>query len=425
MSDRHDAVEILKKLISIPSPYYEEKEICLYLEEQLKELGFSVQRQEVRRTAVNGGEARELVHFNVLGEKGEGEKSFLLYAHIDTVPVVKAWKTMGLDPFIPVERNGTIVGLGACDMKAGAAAILRAAQTLVPEGYKLKIVFGVDEENVSAGANVLIKSDFIKDCVGCIVPEVGTGRTPSAYGKLILGRHGRCSVGVRIRGRAAHASTPEHAVNPIIYALELIESMEWIDTGSDTDLPPGNMSVASINSDIGGLSSPEECSVWFDFLYSPPRTSTDLICDVRRILRIMNEKYIVEPVSGETVDRPQSMPSYQLINPLEEPFEGLGRIPMRATPFQEPYKTDINHPLVASGMEAVREVLEMEPEICYGKSNADENTLSAFMPILVIPPVGGNEHQAGEYVEAKSVEVVAQLIETTVKKYMSGNPEHK
>jgi acetylornithine deacetylase/succinyl-diaminopimelate desuccinylase-like protein len=420
MSNGPDAVEILKKLISIPSPYYHEDEICIYLESQLKELGFTTYRQEVRRTAIIGGEAKELVHFNVLGEKGQGEKSFLLYAHIDTVPVVKAWKDMDLDPFTPVERNGSVIGLGACDMKAGAAAILRALQTLNPEGYKVKVVFSIDEENVSAGANVLIKSDFIKDCAGCIVPEVGTGRTPSAYGKLILGRHGRCSVGVRIRGRAAHASTPEYAVNPIIYALELIESMEWIDTGSDTDLPPGNISVASIHSGIGGLSSPEECTVWFDFLYSPPRTSADLMGDVNRILRIMNEKYILEPLTGETSDRPQSMPSYNLINPLEESVEGFQPVPMRATPFQEPYKTDADHPLVICGMEAVRQVLDMEPELCYGKSNADENSLSEHMPVLVIPPVGGNEHQAAEFVEKKSVEIVAKLIETTVEKYMTG-----
>lgn len=405
-----DTIKLLKKLISIPSPFFHEEEISEFLFNQLQEMGFSAYRQEVKRTAKIDGLMKDLVHHNILGEKGDGKKSILLYAHMDTVPPVMAWRDMGLDPYVPVEKDGRLIGLGSDDMKAGIVAILKAVEDIKPCGYKIKVAFGVDEECDSAGAYILLKSDFVRDCVACIVPEVGTGRTPARPGKLILGRHGGCRVGVRIKGKAAHASTPEHAVNPIKYALKLIEDIEKIDTGDDPHLPPGNVSTTYINSEIGGLSSPEECMVRFAFLYSIPQTSATIYKQIEEILSRENSKY-----SGEA--KTDSFPFFMLIDPRKLSEEDRKKFHFRKTPFNDPYKIDKSNPLVISAKFAVREVLNMDPEICYGKSNADENYFAMLMPVIVIPPVGGNEHQAGEYVEIDSVDATAGVIKRTITKY--------
>jgi len=405
-----DTLNLLKKLITIPSPFFHEEKISEFLFHKLEEMGLKAYRQEVKRTARIDGKVKNLVHYNILGEKGDGDKSILLYAHIDTVPPVKAWNDMGLDPYKPVEKDGRLIGLGSDDMKAGIVAILKAVEDIDPCGYKIKIAFGVDEERDSAGAYVLTRSNFVRDCVACIVPEVGTGRTPARLGKLILGRHGRCRAGVKIKGKAAHASTPEHSINPIKYALGLIEEIEKIDTGNDPHLPPGNVSTTYINSEIGGLSTPEECMVWFDFLYSMPQTSETIYKQVRDILSRKNNEHRDETGVG-------SFPSYFLIDPRNLSEEDCKKFHARKPPFHEPYKIDENDPLVSCAKSAVWEVLNMEPEICYGKSNADENYFALLMPALVIPPVGGNEHQAGEYLVIDSLDVTTEVIEKTIVKY--------
>lgn len=428
MQHKINETELLKKLISIPSPFFHEENITLFLEEFLQGMGFKTQRQEVKRSVNINGKITEFCHFNVLGEKGEGEKSFLLYGHIDTVPPVAGWKEMKLNPFIAVERDGIITGLGADDMKGGVVSILKAMEDLEPEGYKIKVAFGVDEEYLSMGAHVLVNSSFLDDVAACIVPEVGSGGAPQKSGNLVLGRHGRVRYGISITGRAAHASTPEHAVNPIKYAMELIEEVEKVELGDDPDMPPGNVSIAAIRSEIGGLSSPEECMVWFDFLYSIPMRSEGILSQLRKIIHRINEKYITADVGGTFISLYKSdsdslelvsLPSFRIIDPTDLSEEDAERFESRATPYQEPFKLEADTPLFEAAAEAVRQVMGEEPVICYGKSNADENYFAEKVPTIVIPPVGGNEHQAGEYIVIESMENIAKIIRRTVINFAS------
>ena len=65
---------------------------------------------------------------------------------MDTVEVAKDWQT---DPFIIHEEGDKLIGLGVNDMKGGLAAILSAIQGFTPKGFKLKVVFGADEEKLT------------------------------------------------------------------------------------------------------------------------------------------------------------------------------------------------------------------------------------------------------------------------------------
>lgn len=401
--------KILTEMISIPSPFLHEEKITLYLEKNLKDMGFKTSRQVVRRSCKIDGKIKRVEHFNVLGEKGSGSKSFLLYGHADTVPPVDAWEEMGIDPYCATIQGNKLIGLGASDMKGGLAAILKAAHDLNPENYKLKICFGVDEENESAGAYELINSDFIDDCAGCIVTEVGSGNVEPAPGNVMLGRHGRNRVGVRIRGKAAHASTPAQAVNPVKYALEFIELAETIDPGDDPDMPPGNVTVSGIQAHSKGLSSPEECLIWFDNLFCPPVTSNHIFQQYRDLCSSLNEKYSGQGKNGT------GFPRFSVIDLANLTKKDALKFSARSTPFMEPWKISADSHLAKSAAEAVKKVLGRDPVFVYGKSNADENYIGMKIPTVVIPPVGGNEHQAGEYVLIDSLYQTAEIVKNTVK----------
>lgn len=84
---------------------------------------------------------------------GEGEKVFDIYAHCDVVPVnIKNWTK---DPFKLTIEDDNLYGRGTCDDKGPGIACLYAVKALMDNhrlgGYKLRFLFGGNEENDSLG----------------------------------------------------------------------------------------------------------------------------------------------------------------------------------------------------------------------------------------------------------------------------------
>ena len=69
-----------------------------------------------------------------------GQSTTIVNCHLDTVPVCDGW---GRDPFSLRVEEGHAIGLGACDIKGAASAILAAAQRTHGDAM---ILFTTDEE---------------------------------------------------------------------------------------------------------------------------------------------------------------------------------------------------------------------------------------------------------------------------------------
>lgn len=69
-----------------------------------------------------------------------GTPSVIFNAHVDTVPVVPGWQR---DPFALAVEDGFAYGLGACDTKGGAAALIAAARS---SDAPVAMLFTTDEE---------------------------------------------------------------------------------------------------------------------------------------------------------------------------------------------------------------------------------------------------------------------------------------
>ena len=86
---------------------------------------------------------------NVIGSRRGGPGPVVhLNGHFDVVPAGAGWT---MDPFAGVVRDGRIYGRGVCDMKAGIAAALFAAEAIERAGIELpgavEISGTVDEES--------------------------------------------------------------------------------------------------------------------------------------------------------------------------------------------------------------------------------------------------------------------------------------
>lgn len=197
MVTKNESVEILKKVLEIYSPSYEEQEISSYIFSKLRDLGFdSVSTDGVR---------------NVVGKisKNNG-KRLMLCGHMDTVP--------GKIP-VKVEDN-KIYGRGAVDAKSALVAMMIAASNIKELLDSGEILFAAvtREEADGAGINELIKNKVIADYA--IFGE------PSGTNGVTVGYKGKLDVRIKTTSyNVGHSSMPWVFENAIDYTFKFVESL--------------------------------------------------------------------------------------------------------------------------------------------------------------------------------------------------------
>ena len=162
---------------------------------------------------------------NVVGRR-EGRRArptVHLNGHFDVVPAGAGWT---VDPFGGIVRDGRIYGRGACDMKAGIAAAVYAAEAIRRAGITLtgsiEISGTVDEESGGfAGVAYLARHHRLSaahvDYV--IIPE------PLNVDRVCIGHRGVYWFELETRGRIAHGSMPFLGVNAIDHMAMVIDRL--------------------------------------------------------------------------------------------------------------------------------------------------------------------------------------------------------
>jgi succinyl-diaminopimelate desuccinylase len=173
---------------------------------------------------------RRYPRINVIGSRRGGPGRVVhLNGHFDVVPPGGGWS---IDPFAGVVRDRTIYGRGVCDMKAGIAAAVFAAEAIARAGVRLpgaiEISGTVDEESGGfAGVAYLAESGRVArgrtDYV--IIPE------PLNVDRICIGHRGVYWFEVTARGRTAHGSMPFLGTSAIDGMMRLLETVR-------TDLLP-------------------------------------------------------------------------------------------------------------------------------------------------------------------------------------------
>jgi acetylornithine deacetylase/succinyl-diaminopimelate desuccinylase-like protein len=367
-------VQLARKMVSIPSVTNQEHAISDWVYEQFRSLGLTrVQRVPV----ADSGDT-------VLGwlDGPSSGPTMMLNFHMDTFPVCEGWDT---DPYKPHLRDGRLYGLGAHDMKGGAACVLAAAEALVASGIalggQLLISATTDEENWSRGAHALINTGLLDGCQYCLIPE------PSFPATLTVGARGRHVFCLTLRGQTSHAAYDE-GINAAMDAAQVVVSLEEIDLGFDERFGmSGSLCVIGIHSGGTLILVPEEARVTIDRHILPGQSVEEAASQIEALVRQVGIACAFDLTWDE-----------------------------RPTPPPAPYLVPSDSPLVQSIRRNLEREIGRPAQLVLQRSVADTNHFAVHggVPTIVCGPQGGNTCRANEYVEIDSLVPITRAYVQTI-----------
>ena len=376
--DQEELTDFLRELVQTPSPSSQEGALAERIATEMTRLGL----QDVHTDAIG----------NVIGRIGSGQGPLLMLSgHMDTSRVSDpaSWKHA---PFEAEIEDGTLYGLGACDMKGGLAAMLYGAKLLKPIedqlGGSVVIACIVQQELCDGAASrVLVEEDGIH-------PDWVVLGEPTDM-NVSRGQRGRVEMRLVTHGCAAHAACPDVGDNAIYSASRIVFGLELLagQLGNDDFLGPGSLAVTNISCNTGGHNAvPDRCELVLDRRLTVGENETKALAEVQRVIaregvraEVEIAEYAVESYTGYTCH---------------------GRS------CYLPWVMAEDHPLVTTAVQAVRAQTKRRPLVgCWDFSTEGVYTAG----VAGIPTVGfgpGNprrSHTADEHVRLADVHTAAEV----------------
>lgn len=256
-TDDQYVIRLLAELVNIPSVGPEEHEILLFLEGELRRLGFAPERIPVAER-----------RFDLLCRIGSGSPVLCLCAHADTVPpsgnsVPKA-RTEG----------GVMHGLGSADDKASITAMIAAMTAVRDSGAKLNgtldLLISVDEEGTGRGALTAIERGYRCD-MAIIGEPTNLEIVPTHCGLMFLQ--------LVTHGKATHGSMPMEGVNAIDLMFEVVSGLKALigEYPAHPLLGPTSLNLGIIRAGDRANRVPDRCEASVDIRIVPPMTCEEVL----------------------------------------------------------------------------------------------------------------------------------------------------
>lgn len=331
-----EAIELLRRLIATPSFSKEEAGTAEVIEGYLRAKGVGVRRLQNNVWAVNR-------YFDA------GKPTILLNSHHDTVRPNKAYT---LDPFLPLEIDGKLYGLGSNDAGGCLVSLIETFLFYYDRAdlaYNLVLAATAEEE--ISGHNGI---ELLLPLLGKI--EFGIVGEPTKM-QLAVAEKGLLVLDCVAHGKAGHAAR-EEGENAIYKALR---DIEWFRTYTAPRvselLGPVKMSVTVIDTDNKAHNVvPSQCH---------------FVVDVR-----VNELYSFEELLGEIRAK-----------------VGCEVVPRSLRMRSSSIPAD--HPIVLAGKRLGR--------TCYGSPTTSDKALMPFPALKTGPGDSARSHTADEYIFVEEV----------------------
>lgn len=238
----YDAVDLLKKMIGIPSLSRQEGVVADMLERYIADTGFTVNRKGNNIWILSP-------------EFSTSKPTVLLNSHIDTVKPVSAWTK---DPYEPIEEDGKLFGLGSNDAGASVVSLLHSFFVLTQKQQDYNLVFLASCEEEVSGKNGIesVLSEIPRPAFAIVGEPTGMHPAVAEKGLMVLD----CTA----KGESGHAARNE-GVNAIYKAIEDIEWFRNYRFADESELlGPVKMTVTMINAGTQHNVVPDTCTFVVD-----------------------------------------------------------------------------------------------------------------------------------------------------------------
>ncbi len=402
---RDDLVALTQDLVRMPTlnpPGQGYLEICEYLENRLKSLGFET---EMVRATGTPGDSEKYPRWNLIARhQGKNHGPCVHFnSHIDVVEVGQGWN---FDPFGGEVHEGKIYGRGTCDMKGGLAASIIAAEAFIalhPDYCGAIEISGTADEETGGFGGVAYLAEqgyFSPEKVQhVIIPE------PLNKDRICLGHRGVWWAEIETKGHIAHGSMPflgDCAVRHMGAVLAEMESSLYPAlAGRTTKMPVvpegAKQSTMNINSFHGGLGEPEEGFTGFPAAIVP---------DSCRM--IIDRRYLIEEKPEEVAREVRDL--LERVKGQRPGFEYELREMWQVAPTM----TEKDAPVVTSVAQAIGQVMGKEPAYVVSPGTYDQKHIDRIGRmkncIAYGPGILDLAHQPDEYVGIDDMIEAAQVM---------------
>jgi acetylornithine deacetylase len=348
---QEEAIGLLKQLIATPSFSKEEDKTAAIIENFLKSHGVKTNRHINNIWATN-----KFYH--------ESKPTILLNSHHDTVKPNKGYT---FDPFIPIEKDGKLFGLGSNDAGGSLVSIISVFLFFHDqENLKYNLVLGISAEEEISGKNGV-------EALLSVLPKIDCGIVgePTLL-QMAIAERGLMVLDCVAKGKAGHAARNE-GENAIYKAMM---DIEWLYTYQfekvSEFLGPVKMTVTSIETENKAHNVvPSECR---------------FILDVR-----INELYTHE----------------EALDIIEKNLQSS--VTMRSDRLRSSM-IPLDHPLVKAGLNLGRSY--------YGSPTSSDKALMSFPALKIGPGDSARSHTADEFIFVdeirEGIDLYIKLLEQVV-----------
>jgi putative selenium metabolism hydrolase len=258
--DEKGLIRFAKKLLQIPSPSGQEREIAKAVAREMKGARFDRVKVDDLHNVVGVLKGRS-PHFRLM-----------LNGHIDHAEA-GSMKSPHSGKIFVREGRKMMWGRGACDMKGAIAAMVFAGKAVKDSGVKLRtsaVVTAVSLEEPGRGEGIkrLLRKEKIKADMAI------SGEATNL--QVNLGHRGKLEFDVLVKGKTTHGSTPSLGVNAIFKMKKFIDKLE---TAYRLPVDPFfgscTVTVIDISASPGRLTPivPDRCNLVVDRRYLPSESA--------------------------------------------------------------------------------------------------------------------------------------------------------